>query len=1126
MLSLIFIRSLLILTCGAILAVTEIFTPNLLQRGATSKNWIWKSSMLSRTPEIQRRRRFLAEEPSEAWWKDMIAPEHPSFHDSLNPSEKSHFTNADYPPPFENAHIIHDSSPKTKSEAITPVSNQGHPDDIDQSLLHKAIIDEFHRPSKIEFESASQRLREASEITRNSPTNSTGLGRILKKHHQKDSLSKVEYVIPGVEHVVSHVQYANKDEDEPPPEIETVVPQVRYVVPKVAYVEPETEYQEENQQTLDSSERRPRSFSDADLTDSYANEKFPEESISIGRQKLPEVDSATSSRRRPIQSQDEESLRSPSHRKLHGAVRNHEDQLPAVESLPVEQFHCSDVSSAGYYADISSRCQVFHICHENGQRSTFLCPIGTLFNQEYLVCDWWYNVDCGGSLQNNYAAETLQAFSSNTQQLSVLTQSNRIATEVDNLQEIPYNPKHIEDPKRSLRKQKFHVSTPSNGFETKKTSLQQIHNRNKHIGEDPTKFFRNQQSRVSTPGYGFTEKKINLQPIRYGEEHIKQGPSAEKSSLQKAVNYLDRYVVLLWEHMKNSPIKIHVLPKNTISSHYTGKDSSSDSPKHAADTNKNNRKSPSKTKETNQQNKPAKCTPIKKQRQNKRYFGGLKPFVHTTTKTAKVLSYNYHNDKTLIEILPPNLSDKNFTTLKPSIEIKSSHVKEIIQKNLLLHKHNFTKKLSPVMKKDFKSQNGAGKDIPVAYKNSQDNTTKNKYIANAKFGEIVYDFPKFSYVKMGNINNNNNNSYFNYHSVESTVKFEKIKSNESKKEKYNASKIQHNDPNENKVDNKSTTSNKKTTKLLNSTTKTPKITNKIIRNYNRTAVRNGEKTDKELRFSTVNSKGIRFPEFSQILKLNGSRRYGDRLSFNANSFSIFNIEKAQKNMLKTNIAARKKGKKHDKAAKQEKNTSENLQNNRTNQISSRANKTKISNHKTSNNKTNMQRRENNIIPNSKSERMFHNRVQNSHPFVSRIEESKKEAEKHINKNFTISFRVQAKELLQINNTKHLSNPNIVRNVVQNNSIKTHHLKAPYVIENSHNVNHMTNKRLNESEMLRYRKQNITKIKHKHGGFVVIKKVKVEKKDHKMPLNLTESADVIKPNTTSSLELNSGPNDHI
>ena len=52
----------------------------------------------------------------------------------------------------------------------------------------------------------------------------------------------------------------------------------------------------------------------------------------------------------------------------------------------------------GYYADPESECQAFHICADNGQggltKYSFLCPNGTLFQQQYFVCDWWFNVDC------------------------------------------------------------------------------------------------------------------------------------------------------------------------------------------------------------------------------------------------------------------------------------------------------------------------------------------------------------------------------------------------------------------------------------------------------------------------------------------------------------------------------------------------------------------------------------------------------------------------------------------------------------------------------------------------------------------------------------------------------------
>ena len=52
---------------------------------------------------------------------------------------------------------------------------------------------------------------------------------------------------------------------------------------------------------------------------------------------------------------------------------------------------------AGYYADPSppSHCQIFHVCSSPPQSIfSFLCPNGTLFNQAYFICDWWFNVDC------------------------------------------------------------------------------------------------------------------------------------------------------------------------------------------------------------------------------------------------------------------------------------------------------------------------------------------------------------------------------------------------------------------------------------------------------------------------------------------------------------------------------------------------------------------------------------------------------------------------------------------------------------------------------------------------------------------------------------------------------------
>ncbi|CRK96052.1 CLUMA_CG009489, isoform A [Clunio marinus] len=48
----------------------------------------------------------------------------------------------------------------------------------------------------------------------------------------------------------------------------------------------------------------------------------------------------------------------------------------------------------GYYADMETRCQVWHWCLHSGLKFDFLCPNGTVFNQEHRVCDWFYNVNC------------------------------------------------------------------------------------------------------------------------------------------------------------------------------------------------------------------------------------------------------------------------------------------------------------------------------------------------------------------------------------------------------------------------------------------------------------------------------------------------------------------------------------------------------------------------------------------------------------------------------------------------------------------------------------------------------------------------------------------------------------
>ncbi|XP_047470866.1 pro-resilin-like isoform X1 [Penaeus chinensis] len=75
------------------------------------------------------------------------------------------------------------------------------------------------------------------------------------------------------------------------------------------------------------------------------------------------------------------------------------EDYPILASVPDTGFSCDDQAVQGYYADTAAEagCQVFHICQDRAlrrQKDSFLCPNGTIFNQQYLVCDWWFNVDC------------------------------------------------------------------------------------------------------------------------------------------------------------------------------------------------------------------------------------------------------------------------------------------------------------------------------------------------------------------------------------------------------------------------------------------------------------------------------------------------------------------------------------------------------------------------------------------------------------------------------------------------------------------------------------------------------------------------------------------------------------
>merc|ERR1712088_1061791 len=90
------------------------------------------------------------------------------------------------------------------------------------------------------------------------------------------------------------------------------------------------------------------------------------------------------------------------------------EDYPIYAEVPESGFGCEGQVDGGYYADPEAECQAFHICTADGAgglaKYSFLCPNGTLFNQNYFICDWWFNFDCSTaeelySLNDEYAAE-------------------------------------------------------------------------------------------------------------------------------------------------------------------------------------------------------------------------------------------------------------------------------------------------------------------------------------------------------------------------------------------------------------------------------------------------------------------------------------------------------------------------------------------------------------------------------------------------------------------------------------------------------------------------------------------------------------------------------------------------
>ncbi|GBM35846.1 hypothetical protein AVEN_134661-1 [Araneus ventricosus] len=67
--------------------------------------------------------------------------------------------------------------------------------------------------------------------------------------------------------------------------------------------------------------------------------------------------------------------------------------FPNYDDIPITSFTCAGMHIPAFYADLETGCQVFHVCYAH-RRESFLCPVGTTFNQAILACDYWYSSNC------------------------------------------------------------------------------------------------------------------------------------------------------------------------------------------------------------------------------------------------------------------------------------------------------------------------------------------------------------------------------------------------------------------------------------------------------------------------------------------------------------------------------------------------------------------------------------------------------------------------------------------------------------------------------------------------------------------------------------------------------------
>ncbi|XP_050427115.1 uncharacterized protein LOC126837308 isoform X2 [Adelges cooleyi] len=82
----------------------------------------------------------------------------------------------------------------------------------------------------------------------------------------------------------------------------------------------------------------------------------------------------------------------PLYRFKYGGGNNIVQPKPQFNNIHLTNFVCD--GSGRMYPDPEAQCQVFHLCHYNGFKESFVCPEGTRYDATVQECRPWYLTPC------------------------------------------------------------------------------------------------------------------------------------------------------------------------------------------------------------------------------------------------------------------------------------------------------------------------------------------------------------------------------------------------------------------------------------------------------------------------------------------------------------------------------------------------------------------------------------------------------------------------------------------------------------------------------------------------------------------------------------------------------------